>query len=110
MQVTIPIDNTIKNQSFQVSLSNVVYTMTLRYNTIADRWSFGFGLQDGTMIFQGLFLVLGINYLTLIKDARLPQGFLGVVNMNTSTPNAEPTELLLGGDCQLVYDTNFTYE
>ena len=106
--LTIPIDNTIKNQTFQVKLTGKTYTFSLRYNTQADAWSFGIGDSRGAMIYQGIFLKLGLNYCKIRKDRRLPSGALLIVNTNKE--KAEPNGDNLGVDCQMVYDETFNFE
>ena len=97
----IAIDNAEKNQTFQVNLDGNEYIFELIYNNRANRWAFGIADKNNNWLFRGLFLVMGIDYLGLINDARLPAGKLFMANLSDTW--AEPTGDNLGVTCKMIY-------
>ncbi len=97
----IPINNTEKNQSFQVVIAENEYTFELVYNNRADRWIFGMADKNNNWIFRGFTLVMGIDYFNLINDDRLPAGKLFMANLSDTW--AEPTGDNLGTTCKMIY-------
>ena len=98
----IPINNKAKNQSFKVVLDDEEFVFTLRLNTRANRWSFGIIDANSSVIYQGLFLVQGVDYLDVIKDSRFPDGALYVVN-NKGDLTVEPGSETLGESFTMYY-------
>lgn len=97
----LPLQNTA--QSFTITLSGSIYTLTLQYRNIDQGgWILDIGDATNTPILQGVPLVTGVNLLA--KYAYL--GFIGGLYVQTtSSPDAVPTFTNIGIDGQLYYVT-----
>lgn len=98
----IPIDNTEVNQRFQIVLKEQEYHFEIRYNNRLDRWVLAISDKDNNYIFQGLTIVLGIDYFSLINDARLPENAeLRVIDYSRTA--TEPNRTNFGLTHKLMY-------
>lgn len=59
--VEIPV--TSQNQTFKTTLNQIVYTMTLRWNKVADSWSLDIADSSGNPIVSAIALVTGCDLL-----------------------------------------------
>lgn len=99
--IYIDISNDLPYYSIQVSLDDIEYILTFKYNTRMDRWLFSFSESNGSIIFSGILLVLGINFFDLIADDRQPTGEL---RMYDTTQNAnEPNKDNFGQTLKMIY-------
>jgi hypothetical protein len=101
----IVMPTTIKaNFSVRVLLGDEVYRLAFHYNERLSRWFLSLFDQDDEAIFEGYALLLGIDYLRLVRDERLPEGSL-VLDDSTGA-NAECGVDDLGQRCNLFYITD----
>ena len=96
----IQISNTNSNYSIGTEFDGELYTLEFRYNTRAEKWAFSFKKKDADYIFQGVFLVLGIDYFAIVQREDIPTGTLGMVNLTNSD---EPNFDNFGVNCKMVY-------
>ena len=93
-------------QTFQITLSGTVYTLTVQYRNDPGGmggWVLDIADSSGNDIVTGIPLVTGANLLA--QYAYL--GFIGGLYVQTgSDPDAVPTFANLGGDAQLYYVTD----
>jgi len=92
------------NFSVRVLLGDEVYRLAFHYNERLERWFLSLFDQDDEAIFEGYALLLGIDYLRLVRDERLPEGSL-VLDDSTGA-NAECGFDDLGQRCNLFYITD----
>ena len=102
----LPVHSDSGNYKFTTELSDTRYIFEIIYNNRAGRWALSMYESDGTAIFQGLYLVLGVDYFALFLNDALPYGALQLIN--TKAEFTEPTRNNLGTDCILVFDDGIT--
>lgn len=71
--IKIPFDTTLADQKLTVSLDGTDYTFRVRWNDRSELWYLSLYDELGSAIFEGMALVLGIDYFDLVVDTRLPQ-------------------------------------
>lgn len=96
------------NFSIRVNLGSDVYRLSFHYNERLTRWFLSMYDQDDSAIFEGYALLLGLDYLRMVRDDRLPDGIL-ILDDSTST-GTECGFDDLGERCNLyyVYDDGVT--
>lgn len=99
---TIPLQ--AQPQAFSITLSGVVYNMTLKYQNVSmGGWVLDIADANNKPLLQGVPLVTGADLLRQYSHL----GFGGALWVQTqSNPNAVPTFKNLGTDGQLYYVTN----
>lgn len=82
----IPTDNTLPWYTFRIVLSNITYTLQLRYNTRMDRWFMQIQDAVGNPIVSGLPLLQRYSPLLQYRTLAVPAGDILIYN-NTGTLN-----------------------
>ena len=101
MSVTIPLRNDLPYFSLQVSLDDVVYTLTFRWNDRLSAWFMDIGNEDTSVTYSsGLRVVVGYP-MAANSAGRLPPGALIFVDMQGT--DADPGIDELGQRVQLLY-------
>ena len=103
MQQTIPLKNNLFYYKFQISLSSVIYTMTLRFNGRMNRWILDLADVSGNQIVSGIVLLVGINLLYQYTTLNVLAGALMAID--TSPNYIQPTQFSFGNNNFLVYLT-----
>lgn len=92
------------NFSVRVLLGEEVYRLSFHFNERSLQWHLSMFDQNDSAIFEGFALVLGIDYLRLVTDSRLPSEGDPILVLDDST--ATDTECGfddLGERCNLYY-------
>jgi hypothetical protein len=94
----IPLQPT--NQTFQITLAGVVYTLTVRWNDMNEAWTLDLADQNQNPIVSGIPLVTGVDLLA-------PYGHLNIggqlIAQTTNDTNAVPTLANLGSSGNLYF-------
>lgn len=79
------------------------YLLEFRYNQRENAWYFSISLADETLLFSGIKVEIGVDFLTRFSDIRLPTGKLFA--LESGIDNSTPGLLELGIDSRvtLVY-------
>lgn len=99
----IPLRSDVYSYTQKVTISNVVYTLRLKYNLRMDRWVLDLATDDGTDILIGLPLLPGppITYRFIDRKANVPEGQFLIVDETEA--DRTPTKDTLGEDIKLIY-------
>lgn len=68
------------HQTAQVQLGETFYVVTWRWNTRDGCWTFSLSDVDGLAIVSGVRVVLNVDLLRGVSDARRPDGAIAVVD------------------------------
>jgi hypothetical protein len=98
---TIPLRNDIFLYNFKISLSSIVYTLTLRYNGRMDRWIMAIADTAGNQILDGIVLLVNRNLKSQYPTLNLMPGLLQMVD--TTNTFSEPTQFSIGNNNYLAY-------
>ena len=98
--IKIPFDTNYADQSLTCELDGESFIFRARYNTRSEMWYLSIYDETNDPIFEGLALVLGINFFELVTDERLPAGDLRLFRVYGT---GECGRNDLNEDCQLVY-------
>lgn len=98
----LPVTSDSADQKFSSEMAGETFVFRVKYNTRASKWHLSISDENESPIFSGATLALGVNYLELYTDERLPDGILYVFNFES--PFVEPTRENLGSDVFLVFD------
>jgi hypothetical protein len=94
----IPLQPT--NQTFQITLAGVVYTLTVRWNDMNGAWTLDIADQNQNPIVSGIPLVTGVDLLA-------PYGYLNfggqLIAQTTNETDAVPTLANLGSSGNLYF-------
>lgn len=96
----IPLDSVTSYFTQRITLSDFIYRLEFKYNERAERFSMSMYDQNENALFEGAFVVLGINFVNYIDSAGfLPElaGFLQFFG------DEEPTFENLGKSVKLYY-------
>lgn len=105
-QILLP--DVTANFSVRVLLGEDVYRLSFHYNERLTRWFISMFDQDDSAIFEGYALLLGLDYIRMVRDDRLPDGVL-LLDDSTGTGTECDFEDL-GQRCNLfwIYDDGVT--
>ena len=98
---TIPL--TSAQQQIQISLGGIVYTLTVKWNTVADCWVIDIANQNGVNIVTGIPLVTGCDLLGQYKYLNLGGSLICQTDFDSA---AVPTYQNLGSNSQLYFVTS----
>lgn len=71
---TITINTKLPWQKFQITLSEVIYTLEFRYNGRMDRWMMNINDSSGNQILQGLPILVNRNLTGQYSTLSIPTG------------------------------------
>jgi hypothetical protein len=97
----IPLRSDIFQYFFQITLSNVVYKFTVRYNGRMDRWILNIDDISGNQILSGIPLLININLLSQYPTLNILSGNLYCID--NSQKFIQPTQFSFGYNNFLVY-------
>lgn len=101
MPITLPIDNTFSNFSFNVPLDGTTYIFNFVYNTRSEQWTMHISDIDGNALVNGIKLVLSYDLFDQYKHLNIPPGELYAID--TTKKEIEITRENLGEAVKLVY-------
>lgn len=110
MPVEIPIASLNAVWSESISLDQVVYRLTFRWNLRSQSWSMTISEDDGTPIVTGIKILPQISLLQRHKDERLPPGVLYAFDVIEGDEAERPTKSQLGNKLKLIYTTRAELE
>ena len=99
--VSIPMRNDIYNYVFQITLSSVVYTFTVRYNIRMDRWILNIDDIAGNQILSGIPLLINYSLMAQYTTLNVLVGNLYAVDMSQNF--IQPSQFTFGVNNFLVY-------
>ncbi len=99
--VAIPARNDVPWYTFKITLSNVVYTLLIRYNGRMRRWIMNIQDASGNDVINGIPLLIGINLAGRFVTAALPPGVFFVLD-NTNQSD-QPERFAFGTTHTLYY-------
>lgn len=105
MAVVIPVrTRRAADDAIRVRLDGPEYTLKLQWNTRIGYWSLSLFTADGTPLFEGLRLVVGVNMLRQFVGENFPPGAL--VAVDTQGKDEDPGRFdLVDNRVQIVYLT-----
>ena len=99
--VTVPLNSDLPDYQVTADLNGTTYIFGLRFSNRDGYWFLSLFDEDESPIFEGLRLVLGIDYCEMFSDERIPEGALQLFNY--ASPYTECGRDDLGESCQLVF-------
>lgn len=99
--ITIPLNEDYPWYSFSVTLENVTYTLTMAFNTRANRWYLSIGDAIGNAVVAGFPLLINRDMLASYRTLAVPPGYLFV--FDTSGQSLQPGPASFLTDHRLVY-------
>lgn len=76
----LPTRTDLVDYDMTVDLDGVTYLMTFRFNASDGYWYMGLADIDGAPIRTGIRIVLGADFLRLVRDIRKPPGLMAAVD------------------------------
>lgn len=99
-----PAGNTFPWYQFRVTLTQVVYTITMRYNPRMQRWIMDIGDASNNPIQVGLPILIERNVAGQYVTVGLPPGTI-FATCDTAAPLTQPSRLSFGTTHTLYYAT-----
>lgn len=98
---TLPMRNDFPAYTFRVDLSNVIFTISVRYNTRMSRWIVDVQDSSGNPIVMGLPVLLEGDLYSRFGRAALPEGIM--VAIADTLDQLQPTRNSFGNTHSLLY-------
>lgn len=98
---TIPLRTDVFLYQFRITLTNVVYSMSLRYNGRMDRWILSIADIAGKPIISGIPLLINKDLLEQYPSLNVLAGKL--IAIDVSQKFIQPTQFSFGNNNFLVY-------
>ena len=98
----VPVTSNNFVYEFRTALDNVVYSISIRYNSRSNRWTMDVKDTDDIPLVMGIPLLQGTDLIDRFKDRRLPAGHFIMQSLEDETREAGREDL--GENSLLLYE------
>lgn len=98
---TLPMRNDLPWYEFKVDLTDVIYTLTVRYNSRMGRWLMDLKDASGTAIVAGVPLLIEVDLFSRFGRAALPAGI--IVPIDDTLDQVDPVRNSFGNTHSVLY-------
>lgn len=99
---TIPARNDLPNYKFRITLNDVIFTLSLHYNTRMDNWIMDISDASGNQILGGIPVLINRNLTWQYLHLEIPKGLL--FTTDDTGQGTQPTTYSFGTTHTLWYD------